>query len=261
MPPETETGAMPSTKPANNITKIHPWLDFLWNERHLFKNPSVLIVILIVIIGFIWVGKKLYEEVLAEKNISYESLKQSIAINEKYYSDIIAKKDAEIELLKQSNTQQEKNYSEIFTEKNATIESLKQSSDAQSKWPTILPPTVITQFVETSSIVTQMEIVTQLVSEVGSVEATRFVYCQVTNLINGQKIVLEDAPIPQTVKIWVNLDFARLVMLNKNASLDGNIITLTNFSSPQVKLIRDRVNNGVVFVEYIKQLSDKSPIN
>jgi hypothetical protein len=157
-------------------------------------------------------------------------------------------------------------YSAQLQNKDATIETVEvdrnsykehwdESQQEINKLRAAIPSGYVTQIISTVSSVTNVQIFTQLVSSVGPMEETRYCYESVPNIIDGRQIVLQNEPIPQTVKIWITIGMPRAIALNNNALLEGKIITLTNFNNNQVKMIRDHFPTNSLFVEYIKRLS------
>jgi len=198
-----------------SAANIHPVVAFIHKEWRVIKSPSFWIAVGIIAIGIFW-------------------------LEERYYSGTLAEKDAMIRRAE--------------TDRDSYKGNWDESKQENAKLRASIPSGFVTQIVETVSSITNIQVVTQLVSSVGTMEASRFVYESITNLIDGNKILLESEPIPQTVKIWLNIGIARLIPLSGNASLNGNVVTLTNFANQQVKLLRDHITNGVVSVEYVRKL-------
>lgn len=206
----------PPPESTESATKIHPVVEFIHKEWRVIKSPSFWIAVGIIAIGIFWLEERHYNGTLAEKGA----------------------------MIQRAETDRD-SYKVNWDESKQEVVKLRAS----------IPSGYVTQIVESVSSITNISIITQLVSSVGSIEGSRFVSEKVTNLVDGQKIILGSEPIPQTVKIWARINLPRFIALDDNGVLDGKVLTLTNLNDNQVKFLISRVPSGVIHVEYVRKIS------
>lgn len=142
------------------------------------------------------------------------------------------------------------------SDRDSFKEKMDEANSENAKLKAATPSGYVTQMVVTVSSITNVQIVTQLVASVGAIDGTRFMRENITNLVDGNKIVLRSKPIPQTLKMWNN---ASGVPLEGRMTLSNNIITIID-PSPVMYSVASSIKNGSgqIYVDYVSALSSNN---